>query len=50
MVAQQIATIMTTYSGFGVASALGIVLLFVVGAILIGVARVTRVELVQVQS
>jgi len=50
MVAQQIATVITTYSGFGVASALGIVLLFVVGAILIVVARVTRVALAQVQS
>jgi putative spermidine/putrescine transport system permease protein len=45
MIAQQIATAMTTYSGFGVASALGIVLLVVTGAILIAVARVTRIDL-----
>jgi putative spermidine/putrescine transport system permease protein len=49
MIAQQIATAMTTYSGFGVASALGIVLLVVTGAILAVVTRVVRIDLGQVQ-
>ncbi len=49
MIAQQIATAMTTYSGFGIASALGIVLLVVTGAILGIVARVTRIDFGRVQ-
>jgi ABC-type spermidine/putrescine transport system permease subunit I len=49
MIAQQIATAMTTYSGFGMASALGIVLLLVTSALLAFAVRVLRIDLRRLQ-
>ena len=45
MVAQQIATAVTTHSSFGVASALGVMLLVTTGALLLVAVRVLRLDL-----
>jgi ABC-type spermidine/putrescine transport system permease subunit I len=44
MIAHQIATAISTYDGFGIAAALGIMLLLVVGSILLAASRIARLD------